>query len=465
MLLGSFYTGLSGLQANAVALNVVGNNLANINTSGFKRSQANFAQIMSNTIKGISGAGNPIQIGLGVNTSEIVAKFEQGSIQNTGIKTHLAIQGEGFFQVNTNGINSYTRSGNFQFDEQGFLVSSNGSRVQGFVGTNADGTLDNSGGIVDVRVDLGQASPPRSTELARFITNLSAEAVIGDEYSTSIEVFDSKGVPHQFTITFVKPDPAVDATATEDDWDFTFTFDGLDTSAGGLTIEAPNGTDYPPGAGGDTFGRIRFDAAGNLESIMNSDGTYTAINTGGVATPGLTQPMVTIPAATVGGGASDMVIEWDLIDPPIDATTEPNSAFITNFGSTFNTGTLFQDGFGSGVLQDIDFDQDGTMIGFFDNGLSLELARIAVATFNNKVGLKQSDGGFYQQTAASGSASIDGEGTGGKGSLISSSLESSNVDIAEEFTSLIIHQRGYQSNSKTITTADQLLQEAINLKR
>ena len=138
---------------------------------------------------------------------------------------------------------------------------------------------------------------------------------------------------------------------------------------------------------------------------------------------------------------------------------------MTNYGNNNSTGTLFQDGFGSGILQDIDFDQEGTMIGFFDNGLTLELARVAVATFNNRQGLKQIDGGFYLPTAASGPASVDGEGTGGRGSIIASSLESSNVDIAEEFTALIIHQRGYQSNSRTITTVDQLLQEALNLKR
>ncbi len=424
MLLGSFYTGLSGLQANATALNVVGNNLANINTSGFKRGQANFAQIMSDTVSGISGSGNPIQIGLGTKTTEVVANFGQGSIQTTGIKTHLALQGEGFFQVNKNGRDSYSRSGNFGFDQEGFFVAANGGRVQGFLGTQADGSVDISGGIEDIQIDLGQSGAPNSTSLVRFITNLEADAATGDNYATSIEVFDSKGVSHQLTLTFTK-----NATANEWGWDFTF----------------PDGTSSPP-----TSGTITFDANGNLASL---DGTLITDAT--AANPSIT-------FTGLNSNANDLTFTWDLIENPATATA---SSFITNYGLTNNTGTLFQDGFGTGVLQDIDFDQDGTMIGFFDNGLTLELARVAVATFNNRQGLKQVDGGFYLSTAASGPASIDGEGTGGKGSIISSSLESSNVDIAEEFTALIVHQRGYQSNSRIITTTDQLLQEALNLKR
>ena len=464
MLLGSFYTGLSGLQSNAVALNVIGNNLANINTTGFKRSQTNFAQIMSNTVRGINGVGNPVQIGLGVRTSEIVAKFEQGSIQTTGIKTHLAIQGEGFFQVAQSGIASYTRSGNFGFDDEGFMVAANGGRVQGFLGTRADGTVDTSGDITDIRLDLGEASPPRATEVVRFISNLSAEAPNGETYSTSIEVFDSKGVPHQLSLTFTRDntldldpvagdiDPATGAATTVNQvgWTYTFAWDGDATQVtGGLG-----------GAGGTGTGVVRFGEDGKLFSIdnqlLNDPVTGLALST-------VNDPMIFI--NTPGTGAEPLSITWDAVDSPADPTVNPNSSFVTSFGSSFNTGTLFQDGFGSGILQDIDFDQEGIMIGFYDNGLTLELAKIALATFNNKLGLKQVDGGFYLPTAASGPASIDGEGTGGRGSIIASSLESSNVDIAEEFTSLIVHQRGYQSNSRTITTADQLLQEALNLKR
>ncbi len=430
MLTGSFYTGLSGLNANATALNVVGNNLANINTTGFKRSQANFSQIMSNTIRGISGAGNPVQVGLGTQTSEIVAKFEQGSIQTTGIKTELAIQGEGFFQVNIDGTDTYTRSGQFGLDDEGRMVSASGGVVQGFNGTNPDGTVDLSGGIQDVQVDLGQASPPKATEAVRFITNLSAEAVTGDTYVNTMEVFDSKGVSHALGLTFTK-------NAAVGEWGYAFSFDD-----GTVSTVAPTQFD----------GTITFDGNGNLDLL---DGLS-------IQDPAAANRQIGISA--INTGAADMLFTWDLIQFPTDPAGLRTSV-VTNFGNNSSTGTLFQDGYGSGILQDIDFSQDGTMIGFFDNGLSLELARVAVATFNNKAGLKQIDGSFYLPTAASGPASVDGEGTGGRGSILASALEASNVDIAEEFTSLILHQRGYQSNSRTITTVDQLLQEALNLKR
>ncbi len=429
MLLSSFYSSLSGLQANATALNVIGNNLANINTAGFKRSRGNFAQIMSGAAQGLSGAGNPIQTGLGTKNTETVARFDQGSIQTTGIKTHLALQGEGFFQTLSNGAAAYTRAGNFSFDSQGLLIAANGGRVQGWTGANPDGTLNTSNGIGDIQIDFGVAAVPKATERARLVANLSAEAAPGDAYQTSIEVFDSKGVAHQLTLDFTK-----DAAAGR--WNYQFSFND-----GTVSTTAPNQ--------GDGF--IVFGADGRLSQI---DGTS-------IAAAGAANRVIGI--SNLNSGAADMLIEWDLIE--FGSAPADNAGFITQFGSNFNVGSLFQDGFGSGLLQDIDFSQDGTMVGFFDNGLTLELARVAIALFNNNLGLRQIDGGFFQATASSGPASIDPTGAGGRGSVLASSLESSNVDIAEEFSDLIIHQRGYQSNSRTITTTDQLFQEALTLKR
>lgn len=430
MLTNSFYTGLAGLQTNATALNVVGNNLANINTAGFKRGMANFTQIMTNNVAGISGSGNPIQTGLGTRVTEIAAKHEQGSIQTTGLKTNLAIQGEGYFQVNFDGNDHYTRAGNFGFDDEGQLISANGGVVQGFVGTLPDGSIDISAGLTDIQVDFGQSSQPRATDAVRFITNLSAEAQTGDTYNTSIEIYDSKGVSHQLNLLFTK-------TANVGEWDYQFDF-----SDGTVSSTAPT-----QGDGTITFG------SGGILSLLDGN----PINVVGATNR-------TIAISNLNSGAADLNFEWDLIE--FD-TSNPanNTALVTNFGNKNSTGTLYQSGYGTGVLQDIDFDQDGTMIGFFDNGQTLELAKVALATFNNKQGLKQVDGGFYLTTAASGPASIDGEGTGGRGTIISSSVESSNVDIAEEFTAMIVYQRGYQSNSRTITTADQMIQEALSLKR
>ncbi|MCB1052346.1 MAG: flagellar hook protein FlgE [Acidobacteria bacterium] len=426
MLVGSFYSGLAGLQAASFALNTIGNNLANVNTVGFKRSQANFAELLTNSISGLSGNGNPIQVGLGVRQTEVVARFAQGSIQSTGIKTNLAIQGEGFFLVDYNGGSAFTRAGNFSLNAEGYLVNSEGFVVRGFLADGA-GNINLSAGLQDIQVDLGQTAPPAATTLVRYLSNLSADAAVGETYQTSVEIFDSLGISHPLTITYTK--------SAANTWDYTFTTD--DPAA---TIDVGNGT---------ASGQLIFDGAGNLTSVNG-----TAITPG----DGLDVDL-TLSISGYTNGSNPLSVVWDVED-------DTNSQiFLSQYGSNNSTGTVYQDGYGTGVLQDIDFSPDGTMIGYYSNGLSLDLARVAVATFNNNNGLRKIAGNLYFSTQASGPASIDGEGTGGRGSVVSSSLENSNVDISEEFTAMIIHQRGYQSNSKIITTVDTLLQEAINLKR
>jgi flagellar hook protein FlgE len=426
MLVGSFYSGLAGLQAASFALNTIGNNLANVNTVGFKRSQANFAELLTNNISGLSGNGNPIQTGLGVRQTEVVARFSQGSIQSTGIKTNLAIQGEGFFMVNYNGGSAFTRAGNFTLDAEGFLVNSEGFVVRGFM-ADGSGNIDISNGLQDIQVDLGQTAPPSATTLVRFLTNLDADAAVGDTYQTTVEIFDSLGVSHSLNITYSKT--AVGA------WSYT-----MSTEDPAVTIDVGTGS---------ATGTLTFDGNGVLTSINGS--AVTAGDSLDV------DPTVSISGFTNGANAMSFV--WDVED---DVNSQ---LFLSQFGTNNSTGTVYQNGYGAGVLQDIDFAPDGTMIGYYSNGLSLNLARVAVATFNNNNGLRKIAGNLFLSTAASGPSSIDGEGTGGRGSVVASSLENSNVDISEEFTAMIIHQRGYQSNSKIITTVDSLLQEAINLKR
>lgn len=424
MLIGSFFTGLSGLQANSFALNVVGNNLANVNTFGFKKAHASFAEIMSSFTKGFNGAQNPIQVGLGVRNSEVISRFTQGAIQDTGIATHMAIQGAGFFMLQDEaGATAFTRSGNFTLDQSGFLVNPEGYKVRGFM---ANGGVVDTDTITDVRIDLGQTAPASATSLVRYITNLSADAADGDTYASSIEVYDSLGVSHTLSVTFTK-------TANPLEWTYAMTFDG-------------DATGVDTGGGANT-GTLTFNPDGSLADI---DGA-------------LANPTITIDAATapslVANGANSLTVTWDVVD------AVSGNIYLSQFGTNNSTGTLYQDGYATGVLQDISVDEDGTIVGFYSNGLSLDLARVAIATFNNNHGLKKIDGTMFLSTGASGPYSIDGEGTGGKGAIVASSLENSNVDIAEEFTSMIIFQRGYQSNSRIITTVDQLMQEAINLKR
>ncbi|PIE03218.1 MAG: hypothetical protein CSA81_03545 [Acidobacteria bacterium] len=413
MLLGSFYTGLSGLRANAKALNVIGDNLANVNTVGFKKRAANFAEIMSSNTGTQNAAGNPIQIGLGVRTTEIISSFEQGSIQSTGIASQLAIDGNGFFVLNHGNEETYTRAGNFTLDKEGYLVNPAYSRVQGYIGKRADGTIDTASARTDIKVDLGGISDPKSTSIVRFLTNLAANAEDGDEFQTSVEFFDSLGISHQMTVTFTK-------TANAGEWNYQ-----VDLDDGTITS-------------GNETGTLQFDNMGVLNAPA-ADIDFTIDN--------------------YASGAAPQTIKWDLIDD------SSGSSYLSGQGTASSNGTLFQDGYGAGVLQDIGFRQDGTMFGYFSNGQTVDLGRLALATFNNPHGLRQVGNNQYLGTAAAGPASVSVPGSGGRGVTISHSLENSNVDMAEEFTKMIINQRGYQSNSKIITTVDTLLQETLNLKR
>lgn len=439
MLIGSFYTGLSGLQANATTLNVTGNNLSNVNTSGFKRGQANFAQVMSNTVSGLAGNNNPIQMGLGVRTSEVLQTFRQGSIQTTGQKTQLAIQGDGFFTVRQNGSDMYTRSGNFSFNNEGFLVAGNGGRVQGYTNINDRGEVDAAAGLDDVRVDLGSTSDPVATTLARFTSNFNAGAAEGETFNGSMEVFDSKGVAHTLTATFTK-------SANTGEWTYTF-----DVTGGEF--------DPPPAAEGEAApfpasGSLIFDQEGKMEAIGPTGGPFVLLTDAGSADLDLS-------ITNLSSGAADMTVTWDVENEDAGG----GASYLQEHGTVNTVASLFQNGSGAGSLQDIEIAQDGRVLGFYSNGTTLPIARIALATFANNQGLKQLDGNFYIPTNASGVANFNGNEEDALSSIISGSLENSNVDIAEEFTTMITGQRGYQSNSRTITTIDQLMQEALNIKR
>ena len=417
MLLGSFYTGLAGLRANAQALNVIGDNLANVNTVGFKRRAINFSEIMSSNTGSQNAAGNPIQIGLGVNTTEIISSFDQGAIQSTGIATQLALDGNGFFVLQNDGQETFSRAGNFTLDSEGFLVNPSHSNVRGYIERNPDGSINTASARTDIQVDLGGVSDPRSTTLIRFLTNLNADSTVGEEFQTSVEFFDSLGISHTMTVLFTNTAPGA--------WSY--------------AISSDDGTPAP------AAGTLGFDSFGVLDTV---DGVNPPAD-------------LSIAITAFGSGAADQTITWDIVD---DTSTTLDS-YLSQQGTSSSNGTLFQDGYSSGVLQDIGFRQDGTMFGYFSNGQTIDLARIALATFNNQHGLRNIGNNQYLATAAAGPASIDVPGSGGRGVTISHSLENSNVDMAEEFTKMIINQRGYQSNSKIITTVDTLLQEAINLKR
>ncbi len=416
----TMYKAYTGIVTNSQALGITANNLANANTVGFKRSSSEFSQLINQFGGQRSGNGNPVQIGLGAITTSISPHFTQGTVAQTGINSNLALLGKGFFVTSQGDTTQYTRAGNFGFSPIGELLAANGAHVQGYTTRDADGHITTDGGIGDITVDFDVPSPPRATTLFRMVTNLSASAPAGETYKFPLSVYDSNGDLQNISVNFVK-------TANDGEWSYTFS-----SSDASLNFANASGT-------------LSFDGSGQLTSV---DGLP------------LTDAAVSNRTITVSGnGFDDLNLQWDLFETQSDGSLSP---YFTSYGDHSSTGTKYQDGFSSGELQTIDFRQDGTMIGFYTNGATTELARVAIAQFTNVNGLQQVGGGAFRQTFASGEATLD---TSGGTSVLGHSVETSNVDIAEELVDMIVSQRGFQGNSKAITTSDQVLQEILNLKR
>jgi flagellar hook protein FlgE len=415
-MLTSFYTALTGLDMNALAINVVGNNLANVNTTAFKASRASFAELIGGLGNVTAGDGNPVQIGLGATSPGVSPVFSQGSIQYTGRATDVGINGNGFFLVSTGTGTAYTRAGNFSYNSVGELVNSDGFRVLGYQAT--DGVINANVPPSPVQVALGASLPPRQTSNLSITANLDNQAEITSTFSTAVQAIDSLGASHTVTFTFTK------TTAT--DWTWTATLPAVET--GGTA------TDPPAEIGAGAFA---FDSNGVLTAPTADE---------------------TLAIAGLVNGAADMDVTFDIIDP------DGNPRF-TGFAATSSVSAITQDGYTAAVLRDINIDSEGVIRGIFDNGQVKPLAQLALANFSNVEGLLKFTGNTFVTSPTSGEPSVGLPSTGGRGSVSGSSLELSNVDIAEEFTTLIVAQRGYQANSRVITVTDNLYQEAINLVR
>jgi flagellar hook protein FlgE len=413
-MLTSFYTAMSGIGANSQAINVIGNNLANINTTAYKGSRTNFAELLG----GVSYAsdGNPIQTGLGAISAGISPLFTQGSIQTTGRSTDVAMSGNGFFVVSTGSGFAYTRAGNFGFSGTGELVNSDGYIVSGYMASA--GIINSNAPLAPITIQGSRNLPPRATTNVGITGNLDSQAATNSTFSTAVQVFDSLGLAHTVTFTFTKTGPT--------GWSWDATIPATDTG----------GTPSDPGVSSGT-GSFTFDSAGVL--------TLPATN-------------ATLSVTGLINGASDMDMEFQIHD------AAGNPRFTGNAGASA-VSSLTQDGYGSSTLRDVAIDGNGVIRGIYDNGQVNPLAQLAIANFNNPEGLLKFTGTTFVKAASSGEPSIGVARTGGRGMVNGNSLELSNVDIAEQFTSLIIAQRGYQANSRVISTTDELYQEAINLKR
>lgn len=413
-LYSAFYSSLSGLSTNANALNVIGNNLSNINTVGFKGSATTFRDIFSTSLGGIStqGNGNPIQFGLGVQVNGVSQDFSQSSFQSTGNALDMAIQGNGFFTLQTvDGRQVFSRAGNFTRNSGGYLVASDGSNVMGWNRDPVTGNVNTSAALAPIRIDAGTTASAFATQNIRLGINLNSAGAIGDTLTTPVQAYDSQGNPQNIIVTYTKT--------------------GANTWSYAASVTAP----ATIGAG--ATGTLTFSSSGNLTSPTTNP-VFSNINW--------------------GNGTAAQNITWDVLN----ADGSPN---LTQFAASSSTNSTFQDGYGAGTLRDLSVDQNGIISGTFTNGQVISLAQVSLATFNNDNGLVQTGNNHWGQSLASGSPTIGLANQGGRGGVLGSNLELSNVDMAGEFTKLILSQRGYQANSRVVTTTDQLLQETLNLKQ
>ena len=421
MSVGSFSASLSGLNANAQKLSVIGNNLANLNTIGFKASGVTFSDLVSQSIGGTST--NPMQIGLGVNTGSISPNFSQGGIESTGISTNVAIQGNGFFMVGDTAHRAYSRAGNFFFDANGRLVTGDGQAVQGYTATNALGNIDTTGQPTDIVIPPGVLRQPVATTLFGTTINLDASAAAGSTFSSSAQIFDALGVPHVVTMNFAKTGPGA--------WSYTATVPGAEVTGGTAGVPFTIGT-----------GTLGFNSVGRL----------TTVNAAAAAD-------VTITSPTWSNGAAATNFSWNLVD----ANNVPS---ITGFAAPSATSSTTQNGAPAAAVSSIvTINPTGEIVASLGIGRTVTVGVLALATFNNPQGLVKLGTNLFSESGASGLPSVGTAGSGGRGALIGSALEQSNVDIAAEFTQMILAQRGYQANSKSITVADELLLDTLNLKR
>lgn len=409
----SLFAGVSGLRNHQLRMDVIGNNIANVNTVGFKRSKVTFQDMLSQNIRGASspqngkGGTNPQQIGLGVTVGSLNTIQTQGSSESTGKDTDMMVNGDGFFIVGDGANNYYTRAGNFDFDSMGNLINSSGLLVQGWK-ADSTGTIDTTQAISGITIPKGQSIAPKATTSAEYINNLDANTASGSSISSSLQVYDSLGNSYTIPVTFDK--------TGANTWDF-----NLGTLPTGVTASVATNT-------------ITF----------NADGSF--------ATPDPPTTKVTLNFASGVGSTSPQVVTVDFRG-------------MTQYAGTSNVLMNSQDGYGSGVLTGYSVDKTGVITGMFSNGLTQQLAQVALANFNNASGLSKAGENLYTKTNNSGEPQVGTAGSGGRGEITPGALEMSNVDLSQEFTDMIITQRGFQANSRIITTSDEMLQELVNLKR
>lgn len=408
----SFSTSLSGLEADSQDLSVISNNLANLNTVAYKGGTATFQDLFYQQI-GSSGDGNPIQVGVGTTIGTVAGNYTQGTVQSTGVPTDVAVEGSGFFIGSNNGEQVYLRAGNFTVGPTGILQAADGSQILGFQAVN--GAINTNQTPGPLTISTGTISPPKSTANAQLSMNLNSGATVGTVFSTPLTVYDSLGAAHILTYTFTNTGPGA--------WSYNITIPAADVGAAGAPVSIKTGT-------------LTFNGAGQLTAPA---GNVTGINIAGLA-----------------DGANTLTFNWNLY-------SSPTTPVVTQVAAPSAVSTTQQDGFSSGSLSSYTINGDGTIEGTFSNGQTQPLGQILLASFANEQGLVRNGSNEFLASLSSGAANIGIPGTGGRGTLSGGALEQSNVDIATEFSALIVAQSGYEANAKVVTTLDSITQDTINL--
>jgi flagellar hook protein FlgE len=424
--MASFSIPLTGLESDSTALNTIANDLSNMNTTAFKGEATNFSDLFYQEI-GSTGAGDPIQVGAGTQVASNEIDFTQGSINSTGNNTDVALNGNGFFVIgNGNGGYEYSRAGDFSLDSNGNLVTTNGLSVMGYPAVN--GVVNTNAPLTAINIPVGQVQNPQATSTLSMTANLDAASATGTQFPAQVTVYDSLGEPHVATVTYTQ-------TAAN-----TWTY----------SVALP-ASDFASGTSTPVTGTMTFNANGNLSTVAQGAGAPQTVGTAA-------GDVSSIPLSFTGlaDGASNLSINWNLLG----ASGTPT---ISQVDTTSAVSATSQNGYASGQYQSFTINSDGTITASYSNGQQQNVGQLALANVTNLQGLQLLGDGDYATTLASGTAAVSTSGTSGLATIQDGALEASNVNISSEFSDLIIAQRAFEANAKSVTTFDTVTQDTINM--
>ena len=424
--MASFSIPLTGLNADSIALNTIANDLSNMSTTAFKAQTTNFSDLFYQQI-GSTGSGDPIQVGAGTQVASTATDFTVGTPNTTGVSSDVALQGGGFFVVDDGNTQYLTRAGDFQTDANGDLVTANGLSVMGYPAAN--GVVNTNAPLTALNIPVGQVEAPQATTTMSMTANLDNETAAGTQFPAEVTVYDSLGEAHVATVTYTPG-------AAANTWDY--------------SVSLPAG-DYAGAPPAPITGTMTFDANGNLAQVAQGAGPAQTVGTaaGDVSS-------IALNFNGLADGASNLAINWNLLG----AAGTPTISQVDTASAVSSTN---QNGYASGQYQSFSIGSDGTITASFSNGQTLNVGQLALGNVVNLQGLQELGNGDYATTLASGTASIGTSGTAGLGAMEGGALESSNVNISAEFSDLIVAQRAFEANAKSVTTFDTVTQDTINM--